>query len=352
MLKKLILAMAIVFLSYSHSFANAKLSQIFIPDMLSVQWNYLEQITGPAKHAYQSSNKTETREYVVDGCKIEAIGRDGSVVGYSLYLNSKCNIGLEEYLRDGVENTEGITANTFLSKPYRGSMHVQSFCVMYCGNASEPSLDFVWQGPHSQGFISISFEISSVDTSEDKWSQWTSLMEKEHGQDYVMSTQFNCDSNYDIYALKALGDTKVQKITIGYNEWEHFDEEKCTKDRVTPTASAQTFEFPALAFQYSNSTDIQKKQIRNKVVGSLIQGQGALDNAKECGVLSPTVNKPCYQLTLSAGESVNIIVYARKTAQNQNIENFNVGEMITFKGCKISDIRSLLGFTRIDCDSP
>jgi uncharacterized protein len=117
-------------------------------------------------------------------------------------------------------------------------------------------------------------------------------------------------------------------------------------------ASSETFEFPALAFQYSNSTDIQKKQIRKKVVGSLIQGEGALDNAKECGILSPTVNKPCYEITLSAGDSINIIIYARKSAQNQNIESFNLGGVITFKGCKISSIESLLGFTRIDCDSP
>jgi hypothetical protein len=215
---------ALAFANPHHAMAAGKLSNIFKYDMLNAELPYLESIIGPAMHVSDDAG-IQTREYRVEGCKVKAFVEGTQVRRYALSLTPKCNFNIGDFL-SGYPSTSGITVGKFVGGPQHPAVRLRTDCIYLCGNSTEETVDFVWDGPHSDSFISIALTVVVYDrASVDAATRVTDLMKKNNGEDYMIDTRFNCDGKYDDVAARGFANIPVKEVTIGFNK----SGERCPK---------------------------------------------------------------------------------------------------------------------------
>ncbi len=195
--------------------SNTKLSQIFSPKMLSANIEYLEKITGPARQTIGSS-----RIYEVEGCDIAAFVLNGSVGTLKMDLNTKCTFDLNAFINVSPNHFPSVNSMTIgqFDELTGNQGQLLSDCIYMCGNAVDPTVSDYWEGPHSDQFIEVLAEVTLVDdTAINASMAWQNIMEKGEGEDWVISTKFNCQkTKYDAPGHKFFKDVKLSAITIGY----------------------------------------------------------------------------------------------------------------------------------------
>ena len=203
----------------STSFARSanQLNDVFQNEMLGAQVNYLEHKIGPAMHVYKLSEGMESREYRVNGCQITAYASHGAIEGYSLSLRPNCNFNLGNFMGSGYGSTTGLTVGAFL-RAWKGTMvlHAESECIDMCGNAADPSMDFIFEGPHAMNYLNVQLTVvldekQSIEAAE----KLTDDLKRNEGSEYVTNTKFNCNNKYDALASKLFANVPVRSITVG-----------------------------------------------------------------------------------------------------------------------------------------
>jgi hypothetical protein len=196
--------------------AANKLSSIFKLDMLNTEIAYLESITGPAMHVYPDRGSIQIRDYRVDGCKVQAFVAGTKVQRYSITLTPRCNFNLGAFL-NGYSSTSGLTVGKFASGAYHPDMRVQSDCIYSCGNAADPTVNFIWNGPHAVNFVSVVLTVVlASDAAIAASDRWEKQMRSKEGDDYITDTKFNCDGKYDKAAVQAFATVPVNEVVIGF----------------------------------------------------------------------------------------------------------------------------------------
>lgn len=206
--------------------AETKLSRIFRYEMIGSQVAYLEKTTGPALSVLQLGD-FENREYRVESCKVEAYVNHGVAMGYSLELGPKCNVDLGDIVSRSNVSTKGLTLAKFHADT-TGDVHARSNCISMCGNAADPSIDFVWSGPHAARNIMVVFSITlSTRSSLDAKDRLLRILRAKENEEYIVDTKFSCDRKYDRAALDIFSNIAINKITVGFDPNEAFYNNNC-----------------------------------------------------------------------------------------------------------------------------
>ena len=96
-------------------------------------------------------------------------------------------------------------------------MHVQSDCIYSCGNAADPRVNFIWNGPHAANFVSVVLTIFLANSAALAASErWETLMRSKEGDDYLIDTKFNCDGKYDDAAIIVFANVPLNQVVIGF----------------------------------------------------------------------------------------------------------------------------------------
>lgn len=196
--------------------AASKLSQVFTSDMLGAQTAYLEHLVGPAMRVIPIK-KSEYRSYKVDGCNVEAritsvAGGPPSVDALSLDLSPRCKIDLKDFHLEPL-STRGLTISKLADWK---SLGFESSCISLCGNAADPTVDFIQKSSHATNWIGVVYTITIADEPALKATEDLSeVMQAREGEDYVIDTKFNCDAKYTDLALKLFANVPVNRITVG-----------------------------------------------------------------------------------------------------------------------------------------
>lgn len=86
-----------------------------------------------------------------------------------------------------------------------------------CGNAYDPSVYALWEGPHAADFMEVLLEVQLVsDAAIVAATAWQNHMEKAAGEGYVMDTRFNCHERFNTQGYNAFKNVTPTAITIGH----------------------------------------------------------------------------------------------------------------------------------------
>jgi hypothetical protein len=210
-------AAALLSLFSGRASAQATLSKIFKSDMLNAQVAYLEHVVGPAIHISPGRHGSQVRDYRVDGCEVQAIVNDNSqgsssVQAYSLTLTHKCNFNLSVFQLRPLP-----TRDLTISKiPDANFLGFESDCIDLCGNAADPTVDFLQYSSHATNWIGVVYTIVLADDPAlNAIQKLRELMQAREGNDYTANTKFNCDQKYADIAVKLFAAVPVNKITVG-----------------------------------------------------------------------------------------------------------------------------------------
>jgi hypothetical protein len=225
---RVVICLCLLFGVADQAHAASKLSAIFQFEMLNAQIAYLETITGPAMHVDTGSNGIQRRDYRVTGCRLIAYAKGSAVIGYSLVLTPKCSFNQSNFMGEKYSSTNGLTISKFVKAGFGSDMRVRSSCIYLCGNAADPTVDFVFEGPHALNFISIVLTIVLADApSLDAAQRWENVMRAAESKDFIIDTKFNCTTKYDDAAIRAFSDVPVSRITVGYSPDTALYERRC-----------------------------------------------------------------------------------------------------------------------------
>ncbi|NLY35276.1 MAG: hypothetical protein GX040_11255 [Alcaligenaceae bacterium] len=194
-------------------FANAvqakTVKEVFNGDMLGTTQRYFESIAGIPRKS--SGNEHSFR---VQGCNITATIDNNDVSALRIELNDKCQADLSTFI-----DSYAPPANTPLTV---GAFEFDNFtfmadCLGMCGNAYDPSVYALWEGPHAINFMEVLLEFKLVsDAAIDAATAWKNHMEQAAGENYVMDARFNCDDRFNTQGYNAFKKVTPTAITIGH----------------------------------------------------------------------------------------------------------------------------------------
>lgn len=203
------IALVSVCIGSSFAFANSsKIEQVFSYDMIGMDVAYLESIIGIAR---KTDTDYQTKDYLVDGCHLK-VGYNGlSIESLTVDLTNQCHFNLRDII-----SYNAVVPSDKLVFGMTGPVTYYADCLLGCGNAYDPAVYELYQGPRAENFRELL--LSSISDSYEARSKWRDTMIAKEGEEWVMNGYFNCDPHkYNNVAINALEGEKVDQITIGYN---------------------------------------------------------------------------------------------------------------------------------------
>lgn len=183
-----------------------------VGNLLGLQIAYVEARTGPAREVFE-----DLRVYEVDGCDITLTAKDSEVKGVRVPMTPACSTAARSLLLSrGIPATMPLTFGAYAAAV--GGAKFGADCLYLCGNAADPTVFMIGGGSHADGWVmtrAIAVQVDdatlkAADTIED-------AVRLGSGEDYLLSTRFNCDPTYDAVALSALRDVAIGEIEVGYD---------------------------------------------------------------------------------------------------------------------------------------
>lgn len=204
------LGLATVLLSLGTAQA-ATVAEVFTGDMLGKNQRYFESIAGIA----QESNGDE-HTFKVQGCDVTATIEGGKVTRLRLETAPECQADLTRFVGSYAPAPgKPLTLGAFDASA-GGGMVYSADCLSMCGNAFDPSVYALWEGPHAVNFMQVLLEIRlTSDEAIAAADAWTEQILKAKGEDFVNATNFNCDPQFAEGAKKAFAHVPVTAVTIG-----------------------------------------------------------------------------------------------------------------------------------------
>lgn len=193
---------------------------LFVPETLGVQVAYLEKNVGPAWKVQGND-----RLYKIGACVLTLTTHKGQVTAMTMDVSAQCNPNLQAFV--GSAQPVKAFPQTFGSlQKFMGDGEYAADCLELCGNAADPNLYMISRGYHANNFIDVQFTSVLVDNASiDASMAWADALKKQHGEDYVVDTKFNCDASKDAQAIRYLASAKVTQVTVGRD----LDPTRCDK---------------------------------------------------------------------------------------------------------------------------
>lgn len=186
-------------------------AEVFNGAMLGVNQRYFESVAGVPR-----SSVGDTHAFHVQGCDVEATMAGGSVSALRLALGPKCQANLQTFL-GGYAPPAGkaLTFGGFAAAA--GPLQYMADCLTLCGNAADPVVYALWDGPRAADFQQVLLEVELLgDAALNAADAWRNAMLQARGEDYVLDLQFNCDGQFNAQAQQDFKAVNVQAVTIGY----------------------------------------------------------------------------------------------------------------------------------------
>ena len=193
----------------------AAVSDVFNGSMLGVTQRYFESVAGIPRESFGND-----KVFVVKNCRVTATIKNDKVSALNLVIANGCEADLRSFIGDDAPPAgQPITPGAFGS-----GLRYTASCLARCGNAVDPSAYALWQAPRSSGGMEVLLEIVLASGKASSAAHgWREHMNKSAGEDYVLQTQFNCETRFDAFAAKAFQDVPVSAVTIGYG----LPQQKC-----------------------------------------------------------------------------------------------------------------------------
>ena len=190
---------------------SSGLSRVLQANAIGATKAFLERSLGLSTYEteYEAS-------YLVDGCNV-TLGLNGnSVDSVSIALAPGCRFDMaalagspQPLVIDGVIRFSQFEA-------FFGQARYTSPCLAMCGNAYDPYVDAVVQGARVDDFIDIAAQVLFVgDAAVEAASVWRDQLTATAGEEYVLTTQFNCDARHNEIPRAAFADVTVETIQFG-----------------------------------------------------------------------------------------------------------------------------------------
>jgi len=196
----------------------SRVDRVVSADMLKAQVPYLEKVIGPAKYV-----NGDVRTYEVSGCTVDVHVSNNAVRAFEMYVTPRCSPDMNRFLGGprrwppllgmtfgqftGIENGEGIALKRMFAT-----------CLGLCGNAADPIVYQLYEGPHVEGYLEVALEsVIAYPPSIEASERWEKVMPGGQGEHYIWNHQFNCDPNVDDAGIAAFKDVKIDRIAIGYD---------------------------------------------------------------------------------------------------------------------------------------
>ncbi|MFJ1302779.1 hypothetical protein ACILG0_22690 [Pseudomonadota bacterium AL_CKDN230030165-1A_HGKHYDSX7] len=195
--------------------AQAAVQDVFKGSMLGVNQRYFESVAGIPRESFGNDHL-----FVVKNCRITATIKNDKVSALNLVMANGCEADLRSFIGDDAPPAgQPITPGAFGS-----GLRYTASCLAGCGNAVDPSAYALWQAPRSSGGMEVLLEmVLASGKASSAAHAWREHMNKSAGEDYVLQTQFNCETRFDAFATKVFQDVPVSSVTIGYG----LPQQKC-----------------------------------------------------------------------------------------------------------------------------
>lgn len=207
----LFVSLALCGLASQASAAPAKLADVFNGEMLGTNLRYFESVAGIAR-----TSNGDSHNYKVQGCDITANAAGGTINELRLELSPTCKADLHSFIGDfAPAANKALTFGAF-NESSGGGLEFYADCLQLCGNAYDPSVYALWEGPRAIGFMQVLVEAKLVDDAPIEASgKWAATMTKAKGDDFVVDTRFNCERTFDPQAMQAFAKVQASAVTLG-----------------------------------------------------------------------------------------------------------------------------------------
>lgn len=191
--------------------AQATVTQVFNGEMLGTNLKYFESVAGVARTSFG-----DTHTYKVQGCEITADATGGTVHQLRLALSPACKADLSSFIGDFAPSANQPLTFAALHQSTGGPLEFYADCLEMCGNAYDPSVYALWEGPRAIGFTQVKVEAMLTDDAAiDAASKWSAEMKKHKGEEFVVDNKYNCDRSFDPIALQSFKPVAITAVTIG-----------------------------------------------------------------------------------------------------------------------------------------
>lgn len=166
--------------------AASKIDRIFTSATLGADVSTLERVTGRA-----GQNAGAVRYYEVEGCAVQALVTDGKVEALAMETSPRCTFDVDAVVGGDAIGTANIIHFAEIFDNFQDGV-LTADCLMMCGNAVEPSLQYTF----NVGRRAMTIETVMV-TQPEATERWQKAMVDAKGQDWVVDASFNCDHSFD-----------------------------------------------------------------------------------------------------------------------------------------------------------
>lgn len=211
-MRKMVSSLALPSLLLSIGTAQAAtVAEVFTGEMLGTNQRYFESIAGIPRE----SNGNE-HNFKIQGCKITATIEAGKVTKLRMELGPKCQADLTQFVGSYAPAPgKPLTMGTF-GQSSGGGFTYSADCLYLCGNAFDPSVYALWEGPHAVEWLQVLLEVNlSTDQAIAAAGIWENSIRKAKGEEFLTSTGFNCKPEFAAVAEKAFENVPVTAVTIG-----------------------------------------------------------------------------------------------------------------------------------------
>lgn len=178
------------------------LGMVISPEVIGSTLEYFEKNTGPAKERFG-----DERTYLVEGCEVLTVIKEGEIRAVGINLNQKCSLNLNAFL----PNFDGkFPAANKLTMPIFQNIvgqGVEYFVPCFdCGTSMDPITYAHWIGSRADQVLEVRLETEAVPDKVD------AAMEQES-----FDFDFNCKPNkLEPLARAAPPVGQIQSILIGH----------------------------------------------------------------------------------------------------------------------------------------
>ena len=199
--------------------ASSKLASILKLESIGMTKEFLERTIGPPTAETEAS-----AQYTVDGCHV-TVGFDGRTVkSIGIVVAKGCHFDLARVIAQPKPRPVDASLTFAQFEKAVGEVQYHSPCIDSCGNAFDSYVDVVVPGFHANGFNDVVARAVFVqDDAIDAEISWAEQLTAAAGEDYVMTTKFNCDSSLDEIPKRLFANVKVQEIIFGAD----VDDSRC-----------------------------------------------------------------------------------------------------------------------------
>jgi len=185
---------------------SATLDWAFSEQIIGLNPAYVETVLGPAK-----SKRGSTWEFDVKSCTVTYAVAENEITSASTIVKQGCYPKVMGTL---------ITPQTTYGQ-IKGSYDViRSWCIHYCGNAADPTIELYKPGSRANNFIDVVYSSQYGDSQAVAMDLWVKAIRTAHGinddqldqEDYKW---YQCVSKPDAQVVRALATEQVGDVTIG-----------------------------------------------------------------------------------------------------------------------------------------